>query len=72
MAIRFRETLRWLRREAGMTQKELAAQIYVCSSTLSAWERGDAEPPFWALERIAKLFGILPGDLLNGIGEGIK
>lgn len=37
---RFWEFLAQLRREKGMTQKELAACLYVSDKAVSKWERG--------------------------------
>ncbi len=37
---RFGTFLHQLRRERGMTQKELAQQLYVSDKAVSKWERG--------------------------------
>ena len=36
----FGEYIRRKRLEAGLTQKELAGQLFVTESTVSKWERG--------------------------------
>ena len=40
----FGEYIRRKRLEAGLTQKELAAQLYVTESTISKWERALSYP----------------------------
>ena len=40
----FGEYIRRKRQEAGMTQKELAGQLFVTESTVSKWERGLSYP----------------------------
>ena len=57
------------RKATGMTQKELAEKIHVNPNNICQWEIGRAEPSFDTLERLADLFGILPGDLINSVGE---
>lgn len=67
--IKFRETLRWMRKEAKLSQKDVAEKIGYVQTAVSKWEVGAAEPPFDAIERLADLFGVLPGDMLNGMRE---
>lgn len=69
MAIRFKETLRWLRKKSGLTQKELGELVNYSAATVTKWEKGALEPNFETLEKIAKLYGIEPGDLLSGWDE---
>ena len=40
----FGEYIRKKRLEAGLTQKELAGQLFVTESTVSKWERGLSYP----------------------------
>ena len=40
----FGSFLAQLRREKGMTQKELAACLYVSDKAVSKWERGRVQP----------------------------
>lgn len=47
----FGHFLAQLRREKGMTQKELAATLYVSDKAVSKWERGLSHP------EIQELFG---------------
>lgn len=50
--------LRELRKEKGLTQKELAAVLKVSDSTLSYWEQGKFEPDNFLLKEIAKYFNV--------------
>lgn len=52
----FAEVLRRLRRQEGMTQPQLAQRLGVSRSTISMYERGEREPDFALLQRIADLF----------------
>lgn len=46
--------LRALRSRLGMTQKELAEAVGVCSDTVARWERGRHKIP-GAVERLVKV-----------------
>lgn len=59
-----KEKIRALRESKGMTQTELAEALGVDQTTVSAWERGVAEPTLANLRRLADVLGIAPGDLL--------
>ncbi|MBY8916486.1 helix-turn-helix domain-containing protein [Nitratireductor sp. L1-7-SE] len=49
------EKIRQLRRERGVSQKEMAASIGVSAAYLSSLEHGRASPPNWAM--IQKIIG---------------
>lgn len=55
--------IRALREAKGMTQVELAEALGVDQTTISAWERGIAEPTIFNLRRLADILGVAPGDL---------
>lgn len=59
-----------LRREKGLSQEELAAQIGVSRQAVSKWERAEASPDTenWIL--LARLYGVSLDELL--LGEGRK
>ena len=61
----FGENLRRIRREMGMTQKELAALISVTHSSISEWETGDKYPQIIWIYEIASKLGISPEDLVK-------
>ena len=51
----FGRFLAQLRREKGMTQKELAATLYVSDKAVSKWERGQSVPDISLLVPLAEL-----------------
>ena len=55
-----------LRREKGLTQKQLAQQLYLSDKTISKWETGKGYPDISLLEPIAKIFEISITELLSG------
>ena len=50
----FGQFLAQLRREKGMTQKELAATLYVSDKAVSKWERGLSVPDISLLVPLAE------------------
>lgn len=57
------QNLKALRLQAGLSQKDLADQLYTSSSTLSNWERGLYEPDINATQRIAEFFQVSMDEL---------
>ena len=47
-----------LRRDAGMTQLELAARLNYSDKAVSKWERGESVPDILVLKSIADLYGV--------------
>lgn len=69
----FGETIRSLRAERGMTQKELAAAVGVTDKAVSKWERGKSLPDIMLLEALAGTFERPPGELLEAVyGNDLK
>lgn len=58
--------IRRLREEKGMTQEELAAQLYVSSKAVSKWETGQGFPDVTLLEPIARALDISMIELFSG------
>ena len=56
-AARFSQRLRACRLRAGLTQRELADRCDLARSTIGAYERGAAEPPASALDRLVPSLG---------------
>lgn len=54
------------RKERGLTQKELAAQLHVSDRAVSKWERGAGFPDISLLEPWADALGVQVLDLLRG------
>ena len=59
------ENIRRLRREAGLSQEELAEIAQVTNKAVSSWEIGGRTPRLGALRRIATHFHISVTDLLS-------
>lgn len=61
----FGEKLQKLRKEHGLSQEQLAAQITVSRQALSKWELGSAIPDTENVLQISKIFGVSTDYLLN-------
>ena len=62
----FHDKLQQLRKQAGLTQEELAQQLFVSRTAISKWESGRGLPNIDSLMAIAKFFGITVDQLLSG------
>ncbi len=56
MKVEFKENLKSLRKNAKLTQGELAKIVGVDQRTVSAWENGVCEPSFEMLARLCEIF----------------
>lgn len=59
------EKIAQLRKEKGMTQKELARQMNVTDKAVSKWERDLSCPDINAVPRLAQVLGVSVEELLN-------
>lgn len=66
---KFAETIARLRKEKGLTQKQLAEQFGVSDRSVSKWERGETMPDVALLPDIADFFAVSVDDLLRGDAE---
>lgn len=55
-----------LRKEAGLSQAELAQQLNVSPSAVGMYEQGRREPPARMLVALAEIFGVSTDFLLTG------
>ena len=62
----FNEKLQQLRKGKGLTQEELARQIYVSRTAVSKWESGRGFPNIESLKALAKVFEVSLDALLSG------
>lgn len=58
MNLLFAETLRRLRTERGLSQKQLGEQLFVYHSTISRWENGSRLPDAAMIPRLAKCLDV--------------
>lgn len=54
-----------IRKAAGLTHSELAAELGVCPSTVSLWENGKVYPTLRNLRLLAYVFGCKPADFFD-------
>lgn len=63
--------IRHLRVIAGLTQKELAKKVGVCTSTVTQWELGMSTPRMRRVDAIAEALGVAPREIVEDWhGEG--
>lgn len=60
------EFLAELRKEKGITQRELAEFLNVSDKTISHWERDENSPDLSVLPILAEYFGVTCDELLKG------
>ncbi|CBI14199.1 helix-turn-helix domain-containing protein [Streptococcus gallolyticus subsp. gallolyticus] len=54
----FPKRLKKLRKEANLTQQELAKNLNVSQQIIGLWERGERKPKIEAINNIAKYFNV--------------
>lgn len=55
-----------LRKESGLTQKQLAEKLNVSDKTVSHWERDESSPDLSVIPLIADIFGVTCDELIRG------
>ena len=65
MSMLFAETLRKLRIEKGISQRDLAEKMYVTRSTIARWECGSRLPDIVMLSRLSSCLDIDMGTLIS-------
>ena len=63
--VQFGQFVAQLRKEKGMTQKDLAAFLYISDKTVSKWERGLSIPDVSLLVPLAEQLGVSVTELLE-------
>ena len=69
MSMLFAETLKKLRTEKGLSQREMAEQVYVTRSTVARWENGSRLPDAAMISRLSKCLDVDAGTLLSAAAE---
>ncbi len=69
MSFVFAETLRKLREEKGLSQKQLGTQMFVNHSTVARWENGSRLPDVAMISRLANCLGVDANTLLYAAAE---
>lgn len=59
------EIISTLRKEKGMTQKELAEQLNITDKAVSKWERDVACPDVNTIPKLAEILGVSLDELMN-------
>ena len=62
----FHEKLQELRRQKGLTQEQLAEQLFVSRAAVSKWESGRGYPNIDSLKAIAAFYSVTIDALLSG------
>ncbi len=62
----FSEKLQELRKSRGLTQEELAKELYVSRTAVSKWESGRGYPGIESLKDISEFFSVSIDNLLSG------
>ncbi|MFU2204962.1 helix-turn-helix domain-containing protein [Streptococcus pluranimalium] len=65
----FRERLKKLRLEAGLTQKEIAEKFGIKQPTYAQWESGRTKPKSETLEKFASFFNVSTDYLLGNTDQ---
>ena len=65
MRMLFAETLKKIRTEKGLSQKDLAERLFVTRSTIARWENGSRLPDAFMLARLSDSLGINIDTLLH-------
>ncbi len=61
----FNEKLQEIRKQKGLTQEQLAEQLYVSRAAVSKWESGRGYPNIDSLKEISKYFEVSLDELLS-------
>jgi transcriptional regulator with XRE-family HTH domain len=61
----FSKTIKELRRDKELTQRELAAKLDIGQATVSQWENGNYEPSASAIRQLAIFFDVTADYLLE-------
>lgn len=63
---KFCQNLKEVRKQCGLTQKQVASSLNVVESCYANWEQGRTEPNVDMLRKLGQLFSVSIDDLING------
>ncbi len=65
--------IKYLRKEKGMTQKDLADRLHITDRAVSKWERGICAPDIALFEPLSEILGVSITELISGeqLPEGV-
>ena len=69
MGILFAETLKKLRTEKGLSQRDLAGRLFVTRSTVARWESGTRLPDAAMIFRLSQCLGVDVNTLLSAAAQ---
>ena len=69
MSMLFADTLKKLRTEKGLSQRELSEQIYVTRTAITKWENGNRLPDAAMIKRLSEVLGVDVNTLLSAVAE---
>lgn len=72
MNMLFADTLKKLRTEKGLSQRELSKQIYVTRTAITKWESGSRLPDVAMIKRLSEVLGVDVSTLLSAVAESDK
>lgn len=69
MSMLFADTLKKLRTEKGLSQRELAEKMYVTRTAITKWESGNRLPDAAMIKRLSEVLGVDVNALLSAVAE---
>ena len=69
MSMLFADTLKKLRMEKGLSQRELAEKMYVTRTAITKWENGNRLPDAAMIKRLSEVLGVDVNILLSAVAE---
>ncbi|MDE7329887.1 MAG: helix-turn-helix domain-containing protein [Clostridia bacterium] len=66
--MKFNESLREVRRQSGMTQKDVYLKLQVSPNCYASWEQGRTQPDIESIKKLCAIFDV-SADYLLGIEE---
>ena len=69
MSMLFADTLKKLRTEKGLSQRELSEKIYVTRTAITKWESGNRLPDAAMIKRLSEVLGVDVNTLFSAVAE---